>query len=306
MSSRSLPVVAVVTASSTSGAACVAALREQHAGKVLVRAIFRTEAKAAALRKQCVDGDGVQIVTSVDASEPTTLVAALEGVDAAFIVTPYSHEHDIADDAALTANMINAAAECGVRHVVLCSSWTVAAADRVKLIASRFVPSEALLRRLEKEKGMTWTTLRGGSFFENFIEFYSSLRSSDILAFPDLTFPPMDPRDIGRVAATILAAVGAGHAGRAYDISGGEMLSTKDMAQTFSKVLGREISFSPVPVTTYVSSLPPFLAEALEYMAEKGSSAIPISSDVELVTGRPPVTLAEWLEENRSSFSKTA
>lgn len=108
------------------------------------------------------------------------------------------------------------------------------------------------------------------------------------------------------MAATILVAVGAGHAGRAYDISGGEMLSTTDMAQTFPKMLGREISFYPVPVITFVSSLPPLVTELLEYLAEKGSSAVPISAAVELVAGKPPVSLSQWLEKNRSSFYKTA
>ena len=76
-----------------------------------------------------------------------------------------------ADDAKLTANMINSAVNNGVNYIVLVASFTAHDAEKMKIIGSRFKPSEDLLSKLEKEKGIKWTVLRGSTSFIYFFIF---------------------------------------------------------------------------------------------------------------------------------------
>lgn len=157
------PLVAVITASSNSGSACVDELMSRYLDEVRVRAIFRTEEKATLFREKYAN---LEIVAGVDANELDTLNKAFEGVNSALIVTPHDpskglSEEAASNDALLTANMINAAVNNGVKYIVLVASFTTHEPEKMKIIASRFKPSEDLLVKLEEEKGIKWTVLRG-------------------------------------------------------------------------------------------------------------------------------------------------
>lgn len=155
--------VAVITASSNSGSACVDELIKRYSNAVNVRAVFRSEEKATSFRQKY---PSLEILTGVDAYKLDTLNKAFEGVNSALIVTPHDpvkgiSEDGFADDALLTANMINAAVNNGVKYIVLVASFTTHNPEKMKIIGSRFKPSEDLLIKLEKEKGIKWTVLRG-------------------------------------------------------------------------------------------------------------------------------------------------
>jgi uncharacterized protein YbjT (DUF2867 family) len=300
-----VPTIAVLTASSASGAACVDTLLLRYAGRAKVRAIFRTEAKAAALRASSAGNDDIDIVVGVDATLPETIVTALQGTDVAFLVTPAGPTGDMSDmsqDAGLVANMMSAAAEAGVKHIVFGGSWTVNVSEEVKIIAARFAPGEAQLKRLEEEKGITWTVLRGGFFCGNLPHMFGSLKAGNKLMFPDLTLPPVDVDDIGRVAAAVGVARGVGHSGKAYEISGPERLSSGEMCGVLAKVLGRDLELVPVPIADYTSKLPLPLQELMLYLAEKGEAAVPLSQDVEAITGEKAISFEKWAVANKSAF----
>lgn len=304
MESPSQETVGVITASSTSGAACVQALLSKHS-KTKIRAIFRTEAKAAMLPECDRMQPNLKIVTGVDASAPETLVKALSGCTVAFLVTPWDPSRGIADDATLVTNMISAAAEAGVRHVVFCGSWTVNQPEKVSGLARRFLPAEELLKTLEKDRGMTWTSLRGGFFYNNFRDLLGSLKTSDEVKFVDFCVPANDARDIGRVAAAVASKGGRGFEGKVFEISGPERLWMGDVANVFGCVLGRDIKFVKVPAEECLSGFPDFLKQGFEYLAEAGEKAVPLSNDVEMITGQPAVSLAHWVAEHQGDFEKS-
>ena len=52
------------------------------------------------------------------------------------------------------------------------------------------------------------------------------------------SIPPVDPADIGRSAARVLADLGVGHEGKSYEISGPARLTYPDMAAVLTKVCG--------------------------------------------------------------------
>ena len=156
--------VAIFTGNSNSGSACIEALLSgRYAGKLRVRGVFRSEAKAALVVAK-YPADALEVVVGADANKPETMIAAFKDSDYALIVTPHdpSNHDSFADDARLTINMIDAAVKEGVKYVVLVASWTVIDVDRMPIIAGRFAPVEAHLTRLGEQNGLKWTVLRGG------------------------------------------------------------------------------------------------------------------------------------------------
>lgn len=293
--------VAVITASSTSGTACVKTLLDSNQGP-RVRAVFRTESKAASIRDEYGDHERLEIVTGVDAADKKTLISSMEGCEIAFLVTPSDPSKDMKDDAAFTANMIKAALEAGVRHVILAASWTVIAPTQVSTIAMRFLPSEELLIALGKSYNLKWTVLRGGYFHSNYAMFADALTKGDEIKFPDYCVPSIDASDIGRVAAAIAKDRGEGHKDRVYEISGPEKNSLSDFARILSDVLERDIRFVDIPFEQCADGLPLFLRELIGYLNSKGEGAVPMSNDVREVTGVAPLSLREWVKNNRSIF----
>ncbi|CAM9728620.1 unnamed protein product [Discosporangium mesarthrocarpum] len=297
-------ICAVVTASSNSGSACIDELLFKYPGSARIRAVFRTQAKASTFleARGLTDGSELDVVSGVDAKDKPSLKRAFEGASTALIVTPMDHAAGMQDDAMLTANMIEVAKACGVRHVVYVGSWTVHVPEQIKVISSRFVPTEKLLA--DDADGLQWTSLRSGFFYNNLVQMMgSSIKAADAIVLPEgICLPAVDPADIGRAAAAVISVGGQGHHGKHYEISGPARLTLPGFAQAFTKGLGRPIACAPKSVEGFCEALPPFLAELIRYLVDAGEDAVPLSRDVEMLTGTPAVSFESWLKANIESF----
>jgi uncharacterized protein YbjT (DUF2867 family) len=307
MAAASPATVAVMTANSNTGFACVKRLLEAHPD-VSVRAVFRSAGKSSALDALPASADAVAAgrlttVVGPDAANPASLPPAFAGATTAVIVTPHNPAAGIKDDARLTAAMIHAAVDAGVKHIVYVGSWTVLASKDLPMLADRFAPSEELLASLES---VTWTSLRSGYFFGNLLGLLGQLRKGDTLTFPDVVFPPVDPADVGHIAAAVAAVHGAGYQGQHIVVSGPEQFSTSELAELCASRLGRPaISHHAVPASEFVKPLPPYLAELLTYMERAGKDALPFNPrGVESITGRPAATLGDWIEARAAALEK--
>ena len=251
--------VTIVTGNSNSGSSCIDELFKNYSDKVNVRGVFRSEDKAKPFREKYTN---LEIVTGVDASEPNSLIPAFKGAQSALIVTTHDPSKGFADDALLTANLINSAVENGVSYIVLVGSWTVHS-DKLTILASRFKPSEELLAKLEKEKGIKWTVLRGGFFMDNLIHMFKVSEASEI-RLPDFLFPMVDTRDIGKSGAVCLAADNQErHHGKYYEMSGPEQLTGENIAKIFSNVLNRDVKFNPLSMDEVRTYLPPYIVQVI-------------------------------------------
>ena len=187
-------------------------------------------------------------VTGFDGEQSTSKLAeAFRGSDCAVLVTPHDISRGFSQDARISMNMMSAAAEAGVKHIVNIGSWTVNDPQSVSMLADRFVLPEAKLRELaHKNAGFSWTSIRAGFFMGNFINLFSSIRESDTIKFPnECVFAPVDVRDVGAAAAGVAGAVVDGgariHDTKCYEVSGPERLSIDEMTSKFSNGLGRDI-----------------------------------------------------------------
>lgn len=296
----SKPLVSIITASSNSGSYCIQEIYEKYLDQLAVRAVFRSEEKAKKFREKYAN---LEIVTDVDAGRPESLEKAFKGAQYALIVTPLDHTKGFTDDALLTANMINSAVANGVNYIVLVASFTVNNMERMPLISARFKPSEILLEKLGKEKGIKWTVLRGGCFMENFFSSINSIKKESAIYQPKVFAPMVDTKDIGKSAAACFASSDISqHDQKYYEMNGPEILSGEDIANVFSKVLGRPIEYKLVPKEALRNVMPEAVAQIYEYMVDAGKEAVPFTQDVQILTGQNG-TFEQFVRDHLEMFN---
>lgn len=119
-----------------------------------------------------------------------------------------------------------------------------------------------------------------------------------------------DARDAGEVAALVLT--GDGHLGKSYDLTGPELLGMHDAADTLSRIAGRAIIYVPESFAGFRARLRKVIAsewhvegvvELMREIAEEGDLVEPTGMIEELL-GRPPCSLARFLEEHKAMFRK--
>ena len=98
------------------------------------------------------------------------------------------------------------------------------------------------------ESGLPYTFVRAIMFMQN------TLAAAQTVASPQGTiYMPMkagklgfvDARDVAEAAAVVLTS--DGHEGKSYVLTGPESISIQDVADTLSRVLGKEVKYVDVP-----------------------------------------------------------
>lgn len=258
-----------------------------------VRALVRDAGKAAELF-----GADVQIAQG-DYERPDTLEAAMDGVEAVYLVAPASP-----DMVALEANVIEAAKRMGVRRVVKHSALG-AAPDSPIPVARWHGESE---RRLA-ESGLAYALLQPNFFMQNFLDFAPTIASEGAIYAPmkDGRISMIDCRDIAAVAATVFTE--EGHEGETYVLTGPEALSFGQAAKKLSRVIGKEVRYvdiSPEQAKQAMveEGMPEWFADDLvsAYQIFSEGHGAMINDVVARVAGREPRTFEEFACEAAPAF----
>ncbi|MBV8828964.1 MAG: hypothetical protein JO108_07005 [Acidobacteriaceae bacterium] len=95
--------------------------------------------------------------------------------------------------------------------------------------------------------GVPHVFLRLTSFDSNALWWADTIKSHDTVygALGDASNPVIDPEDIAAVAALTLSE--PGHAGKIYELSGPESLTTEQQVNILGSVLGRPLKYVNVP-----------------------------------------------------------
>ena len=142
----------------------------------------------------------------------------------------------------MASNAIAAAKQSGNPHVVNLSVARATPEHR-----SRFgrEHGETDIERIES--GLPYSFVRAIYFMQNTLPAAQTVASQGAIYMPmkDGKVGMIDARDVAEATALVLTS--DGHEGKGYVLTGPESISISDVAETLSKVLGKEVKYVDVP-----------------------------------------------------------
>lgn len=225
-----------------------------------------------------------------------SLVAALAGIDAVFLVTegPDLESHDRAVAAA--------AKSAGVRHVVKLSTLDVHNGVGTGPWHAR---GEAAVR----ESGVAFTFLQAAGFMSNALGWSRSIRERGVLrtSTGQGTIAFIHPDDIAEVAVAALTT--RTYDGQSLVITGPEALSYGEMAAIIGRAIGKRVRFEEITdrqahagVVRWAGAGPYADAIVDIWRAVREGRLATVSDGVQQVLGRAPIAFDRWAEENADAF----
>ncbi|MGW4380135.1 NAD(P)H-binding protein [Kitasatospora sp. NPDC004531] len=257
----------------------------QACGAYPIRGLTRDAARAAF-------PEGVEAVEG-DLADAASLEPALEGVRSLFLVSRLGSD----------ANIIEAARQAGVEHVVLVSSITVQTHPHLGPAAENLA-----VERLLQDSGMAWTILRPTQFASNALMWAASVRARESVRMPyaDTGLPTIHPADIASVARVALTE--PGHRGLTYALTGPERVTARQQVESVAAVLGREVPFAEISREEARAQMAAvFGAEVADAVLDVTGGDVnealqQVRDTVALVTGSAARPFRQWVAENAMAF----
>ncbi|MGI5292396.1 NmrA family NAD(P)-binding protein [Nonomuraea polychroma] len=187
-------------------------------------------------------------------------------------------------------------------------------------LRTRDVPVRAMAcRDDERAAQLNWSGLpvvhiRPTSFLDN--PLFTTLAAQSIRENGTIALPfgngrtsPIAVDDVARVVATVLRDP-APHIGHVYELTGPRAVDMTEMAEEFSRALGRPVSYVDVPLDRWraevlaKADLPPHTEQHIATMARlhRENRYDRASYDVERVTGVPAQTIEAFVAARRDFY----
>jgi uncharacterized protein YbjT (DUF2867 family) len=232
----------------------------------------------------------------IDFEAPDLLLAAMDDVEALYLLTPQAPQAVEQVRAAVAA-----ARTCGVRRIV---RHSMCLADTGRDALSRWHrEAEAIVTG----SGLACTILRPNSFMQNFVTIYGpSIRGQDRFRLP-LGSAGMSSVDVRDVAAAATAALIDEVDADVFTLTGPQALTGAEMAAALSAVTGREIAYADEPED---GGLPPrdetdrVIGAALREFGQemRAGRLAAVTGDVERLTGRPAIAFEQFARDHGWAF----
>lgn len=257
--------------------------------------VFVRDAK----RARAQFGDRVDVFVG-DLTDPQSLRAALEGIDALFLVTTGP------DIPALDEAAARAAKTSGVKHLVKLSSLDV---EQGLAIGAWHEGGEAAIRA----SGIPFTFVRPSGFMSNLLAWANSIKAERVVraSTGDGKRAFIHTEDIAAVATKALMTFGCD--GKSLTVTGPEALSFGEATGKIAAAIGKRLTFEPISDEEarqrYAArSASPAETEAhvALWRAMREGRLATVTNTVEQVLGRKPLTLDQWAIENAAAFRSNA
>ena len=271
-----------------------AAVQELSNRNIPFRVLIRNEEKL----NQITDMGGEVIIGAIE--DDAALNQAMEGVQKALVLLPNSEQQLF-----LEKKVVDAALEANVQHIVKMSSME-AVPEATSPIPKLHMQSENYI----KNSGMNWTMIKPNFFMQNL------LGSGKTIVEQNKFFLPMGEgkagmihtKDVGTVIAKVLSE--DGHEGQNYEVTGPEILSFHDVAEIFSKVLGKKVDYINVPIDEYKKTLSQFLTNqwhldsVIDLFKDIAEGGIEDKTDTfQDLIGKSPCSLEQFIQEYSFVFN---
>lgn len=252
--------IAVFGATGAQGGGLARAILADPSGGFSVRAITRNPDSPKAKE---LAAHGAEVVQG-DLDDVTSLERAMSGCYGAYCVTNFWEHFSPEKETAQATNLAEAAKRAGIKHAI----WSTFedTRDRVPLTDDRMptlqgkykVPhfdAKAVANAEFTKRGVPTTFLYTSFYWDNAISFGTGPQPGPdgtlAITMPMGTkaLPGIAAEDIGKAAYGIFKA-GAQYIGKTVGIAG-EHLTGAQMAEKFSRALGKEVRYNDVPADVY-------------------------------------------------------
>ncbi len=281
--------LAITGATGHLGQATTQALLPKVAPSEIV-ALVRDPQKADRLRQQ-----GVQVRRG-DYGDVASLVAALQGVDTVLLISTSELEYDLR--MRQHKNVIDAAGQAGVRHIVYTS---VLNPSRESLFSAS--PSHLATEEYLRASGLAYTLLRNTLY----LDLVPMFAGQDAVPSGKIYFAAGAGKvsyalraDIAQALANVLTT--SGHDNQTYDIAPGPAYSMQDVAATLGEVAGRPVEYVPISGEAMAAGMrqhqvpEPVVSLMVEIAGAMAQNEFNTSSPVfEQFLGRKPTDLKTYL-----------
>ncbi|GAA2021872.1 NAD(P)H-binding protein [Catenulispora yoronensis] len=242
-----------------------------------------------------VEGVGAIDVVDLDLTATDGFEAALKDVESVFL---YATRGD-------TTPFLAAAREADVRYAVLLSS-------PASYEAAEYRGPIGRVHRLNEERlaasGLEHTVLYPSWLATNARrDWGAAIRAGEPveLPYPDANISPIHPDDVAAVAAELLRD--PAHRSRMQILTGPESLRLDEAAAVVGTTLGRPVDVRRISRDQALARREAWLSEeVLATLLDSAAATVghpaTLTNGVERITGRPPRSLREWVEERRTDF----
>jgi uncharacterized protein YbjT (DUF2867 family) len=273
-----------------------------HVGRIVVEQLVTAGVPVRAMTRWPQRARFQDVVETVagDLTDPAALASVLTGVDRMYLFPI----------ARTAREVVTLARRAGVgRIVVLSSAAVTSGAD-----TSFHLPVE----RAVEDFGPEWTHVRPGEFMLNKLLLWGpSIRTEGVVyePFPEAAWWPVHERDVADVA--VAALLQDGHQGKAYDLSGPELITRREQVDAIATAIGREVRLEVVTPEQarehyrrqggFAAANADFLLGFTDYQGnqrEPTSLAYPTIQTTKRrptahdVTGYPARTFAQWAHDH--------
>ncbi|MGO9742714.1 MAG: NAD(P)H-binding protein [Roseiarcus sp.] len=240
-------------------------------------------------------GDRVEVALG-DLTDAASLSHALDGIDVLFLATAG------ADLAATDAAAAQAAKSAGARLLVKLSTYDVTQQVGTGVWHGA---GEAAIRA----SGIGFAFVQPSGFMDNFLNWATSIKSEGVVrsSTADGRIPFIHSDDIADVAVACMTI--PGYEGRSLPITGPEALNFAEMTAKVGAAMAKPLRFEAICEEEarrqqIVWGAPPPLVEARLsiFRAIRESRLAEVTTGVERVLGRKPITFDQWARENAAAF----
>ncbi len=269
-------------------------------GKVGRQLVSQLTATGAAVRAVARDPAAAGLppagdVVRADLADPGSVEPHLAGIDAVFLLWPFTSPAAAAD---LAPGLVKAVARQVPRIVYLSAQ----AADGQP--GSFWATVEQLIEASAAE----WTFLRPAGFAANTLIWADQIRAGDVVRWPygAAARSLIHERDIAAVAR--LALTEAGHAGARYVLTGPSRLTQAEQVQAIGAAIGRPLRWQELPAEAARQQLvaefgdAAFADSALSTWAEFVRKPEILTTTVQELTGAPARTFGQWAIDHADDF----
>jgi uncharacterized protein YbjT (DUF2867 family) len=271
-----------------------------------VRAMVRTEDE----RAQALRNIGAEVVVG-DLLDLDSMHRAISGCETMYFGMSISDAY-----LAATVNTAAVAKHHGVKAFINMSQMTVSQMSVTETTASPQHKLQWLSEQALNWSGLPVVHVRPTIFLEGFFLTLTpeSVRQSNQIRLPfgDGKTSPVAAEDVARVVATLLENP-APHIGKIYHLTGPQSENMHFYAQEYSKALGRTITYQDIAVGPWREALlerrwPVHVVNHLAAMANlhRAGRFDRLTDDVLMLTGRPPLSVQEFVRNNAAAFTMPA